>query len=65
MAAVEIEAAEAAGSNENAKMSEKREGSKRPLPFFNQNSAGCSWEFSKLNPAATSKIFPNKKPLPG
>jgi hypothetical protein len=33
-AAVETEAAEAAGSNENLQSSDKRERSKRPLPFF-------------------------------
>ncbi len=34
MVVVEIEAAGATGSNENARTSEKRERSKRPLPFF-------------------------------
>jgi hypothetical protein len=34
MAVVEIEVAGVAGSNDNTKMSEKRERSTRPLPFF-------------------------------
>jgi hypothetical protein len=34
---VEIEVAEVAGSNEHTKMSDKRERSTRPLPFFVRN----------------------------
>ncbi|MEX0828731.1 MAG: hypothetical protein WD032_00640 [Nitrospirales bacterium] len=62
---VEIEAAEVAGSNENAKMSEKRERFKRPLPFFIPNSVGLSWKYSELKPAVTSLVVPTKIPYQG
>jgi hypothetical protein len=62
MAVGEIEAAGAAGSNENVKMSNKRERSFGPLPFFILGSASVLWKEQTRKLGKPAYFFKQKAP---